>query len=235
VVSLASAFWGQHRSSVQRGNRFYREGEFEGAAEVYRSRLDAQPARAALAYNLGTALMALGSPEAEEYLRVASEAQDSAVAQRGSYNLAHLFLVRAGDAEAPEVAAQLLAIAVRSGRLALRRDPRDEEARWNVYLAQHLLDSLSREVELLEGGAEERATDRSEGGLAIPEPAQRGTPHGTEREALAGDDPGSLSAAEALALLDVVTTDVEALIRGLMWSLRPDVDPWSEPYPGGEW
>jgi hypothetical protein len=28
---------------------------------------------------------------------------------------------------------------------------------------------------------------------------------------------------------------VEMLIRGFLWSHRPDVAPWAEPYPGGNW
>jgi hypothetical protein len=234
-MGLGGASLWLHRSSLERGNHLYREGQTEGAAAIYRARLDAETGHAASAYNLGTALMTLGSPEAEGYLRTASEAADRAAAQRGHYNLARLFLARAVAAEAPELAVPLLEVAVGSGRSALRLDPLDDDARWNLMLAQHLLDSLSREVDGEEVADDDGGGDRSDGGLVIPEPAQRGTPRGAEREALAGDDPGSLNTAEALALLDVVSTDVEALIRGMLWSLRPDVDPWAQPYPGGAW
>ena len=33
----------------------------------------------------------------------------------------------------------------------------------------------------------------------------------------------------------VAGLDPEALVRGIMWSLRPNVSPWAEPYPGGDW
>ncbi len=235
AVGLGGASLWLHRSSLERGNHLYREGQADGAAEIYRARLEAEQGQAVSAYNLGTALMTLGSFEAEGYLRAASEAADRPAAQRGHYNLARLFLARAVAAEAPELAVPLLEVAVVSGRSALRLDPRDDDARWNLVLTQRLLDSLSLEIDVEAISDDDGAADRSEGGLVIPEPAQRGTPRGAEREALAGDDPGSLNTAEALALLDVVSTDVEALIRGMLWSLRPDVDPWIQPYPGGAW
>lgn len=235
AMGLGGASLWLHRASVERGNHLYHEGQADEAADIYRARLEAEPSQAASAYNLGTALMTLGSSEAEAYLRAASEAADRPAAQRGHYNLARLFLARAVAAEAPELAVPMLEVAVVNGRSALRLDPRDDDARWNLVLTQQLLDSLSQQIEVEAVPEDDGAADRSEGGLVIPEPAQRGTPRGAEREALAGDDPGSLNTAEALALLDVVSTDVEALIRGMLWSLRPDVDPWAEPYPGGAW
>lgn len=234
-VSLAASLLSLHRSSLERGNKLFRDGQLDGATDIYRARLDAQPGATPAAYNLGTALMALGSDEAEAYLREASQAYDSAAAQRGHYNLARFFLTQAGGAEAPQLAYVLLELAVGSGRAALRLDPGDSDARWNLMLAQHGLDSLSREITAEIATNDEGGANGQEGGLVIPEPARRGPPQGAEREALAGDDPGSLNAAEALALLDEVSTDVEGLIRGMLWSLRPDVDPWAEPYPGGSW
>jgi hypothetical protein len=225
----------RYRASLERGNRLYHAGRAGDATDVYRARLAAEAPEGSTAYNLGTALMTLGSAEAEEYLRLATELYDSAAMQRAYYNLGHLFLARAEEAPAPELAITQLVGAVNNGRMALRLDPRDEEARWNLAMAQYLLDSLNNQVAPDDTASSSEEADRSEGGLVIPEIARRDRPQGRELESIAGEDPGSLAPAEALELLNGIGTDVEALIRAILWSRRPDVEPWAEPYPGGSW
>jgi hypothetical protein len=232
AVAWASAT--RYRASLERGNRLYHEGRVEDATELYRARVESELPEGPVAYNLGTALLALGSPEAEEYLRLATELYDSAAMQRAYYNLGHLFLSRAEDALAPELAITQLVGAVNNGRMALRLDPGDEDARWNLAMAQHMLDALYDQVPPTDTATSEES-DRSEGGLIIPEIARRDRPQGRELEAIAGEDPGSLAPAEARELLNGIGTDVEALIRAILWSRRPDVEPWAEPYPGGSW
>ena len=92
----------------------------EDASELYRARVESEIVEGNDAYNLGTALLAMDSPEAEEYLRFATEMYDSAAIQRGQYNLGRLFLLRAGAAPGPDVALAQLEGAVTSGRVALR-------------------------------------------------------------------------------------------------------------------
>ena len=234
ALGLFGTFFRQERTSLERGNRFYHDGSIERAGEIYRARAESDLGPGVAAYNLGTALLAQGAPEAEDYLRAATEGMDSAAVQRGHYNLGQLLLTRLDDAAAVEEAIPLLTAAVVSNRAALRLDPSDGDARWNLALAQLLLDSLTTLAELAEPPREEE-TDRAEPdeGMVIPQVAQLGARRGREYEAVAGDDPGSINEAEARALLDAVGTDVEALIRGILWSLRPDVSPWEEPYPGG--
>ncbi len=234
ALGLFGTFFWQERASVERGNRFYHDGSPERAGEIYRARAESDVAPGVAAYNLGTALLAIGAPEAEDYLRIATEGMDSAAVQRAYYNLGQLLLSRLDDAAALDEAIPLLSAAVGSNRAALRLDPRDENARWNLALAQSLLDSLTTLADVAEPSSEEE-TDRAEPdeGMVIPQVAQLGARRGREYEAVAGDDPGSINEAEARALLDAVTTDAEVLIRGILWSLRPDVRPWEEPYPGG--
>jgi tetratricopeptide (TPR) repeat protein len=234
VVALALAlnYASRYRESLEHGNSLYHEGQVEDASEVYRARVESESEGEA-AYNLGTALMSLGSPEAEEYLRFATELPDSAAIQRAFYNLGTLFLTRAGEASEPALALSQLVGAVASGRAALRLAPGDENARWNLALAQILLDSLMPPAPPPE--PEEEEPEPSEGGMVIPEIARLGIPRGREFEAIAGEDPGSLNEAEARALLNGVETDVETLIRGILWSRRPQIDPYLEPYPGGGW
>jgi tetratricopeptide (TPR) repeat protein len=232
AVSWTSA--SRYRASLERGNRLYHDGRLDDAIELYRARVESELPEGPVAYNLGTALMAAGSPEAEEYLRFATELYDSAAMQRAYYNLGHIFLDRAEEAPSPEQAITQLLGAVNNGRMALRLDPRDDAARLNLAMAQYMLDSLSTEFPPSDT-ATLQESERSEGGLVIPEIARRDRPQGRELEAIAGEDPGSLSPAEARELLNGVGTDMEMLIRAILWSRRPDVQPWAEPYPGGSW
>jgi tetratricopeptide (TPR) repeat protein len=235
VLGLAGAFFGQERWSLERGNRLYREGRVREAVEVYQARAagsERPPAPAA--YNLGTALMTLGAAEAADYLRVAAEGGDSAAAQRGHYNLGYGYLAQFEDVQ-PDSALELLTAAVASNRAALRLDPADDDARWNLAFAGLMLDSLMRLTEEVVEAIEEDAPSDEEGGIVIRQVAQLGPRRGLEREATAGEDPPPMSEAEALALVRAVGPDVEMLIRGFLWSHRPDVAPWAEPYPGGNW
>ena len=52
---------------------------------------------------------------------------------------------------------------------------------------------------------------------------------------MAGEDPGPLTEAEALRLVEVISDDPEQLLWGILWSHRPDVAWWAESYPGGDW
>jgi hypothetical protein len=231
--ALAAALRGRHQGTVEWGNRLYHEGDLQVASDIYRSRVEEDLGGGA-AYNLGTSLLTVDATEAEEFLWFATDMVDSAAIQRAHYNLGLLFLARAAAAPALELALAELTSSVGSGRAALRLAPGDDNARWNLAMAQYMLDSLMNELD--PGGAEEQSEpDPDEGGLVIPELARLGRPQGREFEAPAGEDPGSLSPAEATALLRGVETDVEELVRAILWSRRPRVDPFMEPYPGGAW
>jgi hypothetical protein len=237
ALGLAGTFLLQHRETFERGNHLFRDGRVDRAEEIYRTHAESELATETAAYNLGTALLALGAPEAEEYLRIAAVGGDSAAAQRGYYNLGRDLLTRLDDAATSGSALQLLTGAVDNNRAALRLDPRDERARWNLALAQRKLDSLALLLELEDEEAPQEGVERpdDESGMILPRVARLGLPSGSEREALAGDDPGALSDADARGLIETVDRSVERLIRGFLWSHRPDVRPWEEPYPGGNW
>ena len=56
------------------------------------------------------------------------------------------------------------------------------------------------------------------------------------REAWATQDPGPLAPDEARSLLTNLNDEPDLLLRGILWSHRPDVA-WGsgQPYPGGRW
>lgn len=236
---LAGTFLWQDRSSLERGNRLYRDNQIQTAESLYRATAESRSPRPTAFYNLGTALLTLGIPESERYLQVAAAAADSAAAQRGNYNLGYRLLTRLEESGDPASWVPLLAAAVGSNRAALRLDPSDEDARWNLALAQRLFEDMTALMELEEDSVvvEELPTpEEEEGGIVIPQIAQDRTGMvESGREALAGEDPGELTEGEALDLIETIRDNPEKLLWGILWSRRPDVASWLGSYPGGRW
>jgi len=246
----------QDRQSVERANRLYREGDPTVAAGVYEQALERRD-RGSTAYNLGTALLTLDPDSSELYLRRAAEAEDHSTAQRGLYNLGYRYLVAAE--RAPDLESTVLGLtgAIESYRGALRMDPTDQSARWNLALAVRRLESMIRpgeETEQESGGESEDEVAMNDPSLARsdnaeaesgpepedPQPAdntgERQGPREGAREAWAAQDPGPLSDAQVRALLSDVQDPAEALMIGILWAHRPDIAWWTgEEYPGGAW
>lgn len=242
------------RGSLERGNRLFRSGDPAAAAAIYdRSTRAGTDGR--ILYNLGTALLAVDLDSAGMVLRSATESDDRVTAQKSFYNLGYRLLI-AADLN-PDSTAAVLSRAIASNREALHLDPSDQDARWNLALAQRRLDMLKPpgdEVGQESGDANDDELTMKEASLArsdkppeqqadVPDdpkpsdsPGERRGPQEGARETWATQDPGPMTRAQALALLESVRDDPEALIRGIMWSRRPDVAWWSgQLSPGGRW
>jgi hypothetical protein len=147
--------------------------------------------------------------------------------------------------------------AVDNGRMALRLDPTDEDARWNLALAQRALDAMQppgsnrgressgeSDDEVPQNDAAMARSETAEGESGeepeAPEEAdgtgpRQGAQEGA-REAWAAQDPGPMTATDAVTLLGTVMDDPETMVRGLLWAHRPDVAWWAgQAYPGGRW
>jgi Ca-activated chloride channel homolog len=121
---------------VERGNRMYREGRFEEAAESYQRALESAPARADVRYNLGTALLALGRwEEAQAHLQAALDGVDPELRRRAFYNLGNRFLLDGRAEHELRRQGALLDAAIEAYRRALRMAPDDPAAKWNLELA----------------------------------------------------------------------------------------------------
>ena len=237
---IALLLW-MDRGSLEYGNRLYRSGRDEQAADLYRARTEARFTGPEALYNLGTVLLRPeAGAEAEEYLRLATETGDSAAVQRGHYNLGIHLLFQLEASSEPDSWVPLLGAAITSNRRALRLDPGHEDARWNLAFSQLIFDEMTR-VEApgeVSESAEEESPSGADEGLVIPEPGQgdgRPPPMEGNREALAGEDPGPLTEDEAMGLLEFVQDDPVQLLWGIFWAHRPDVPWWEEGYPGGNW
>lgn len=250
LLVAAGGAWLLHRGTVEHANRRYHEGEIEEARDRY---LQSAGDDAAASYNAGTAQLLLQPDSAAALLEAALATGDSALLRDAVYNLGifHLSQIRVGLEM--DSALALVQSAIDDNRRALRIDPRYEEARHNLALAQVMMDSLSQQF--LEARNEEQpgkdetlidqdALARSDGdGRSGIEP-ENPRPNDNQgnrlaasqgaREAYARQDPGPLSEATARSMLTRVDHNPEKLIRGLIWANRPEVEWWnSEPYPGG--
>lgn len=247
----------QHSRSIEHGNRLYHEGDSEGAAYVYEPAVE-RGSQGAL-YNLGTALLDLDFDSADAVLSDAIEAGDPETAQSSFYNLGYALLVTGQIPRpiTPDSAASILQRAVDNGRMALRMDPTDDDARWNLALAQRALDAMQPpgsnrgressgesddEIPMNDPSMARSETAEAESG-AEPEDARESDNTGPRqgplegaREAWAAQDPGPMTQSEATNLLMTVSDETEALVRGLLWAHRPDVAWWAgQAYPGGAW
>jgi hypothetical protein len=242
LAAVALVLW-RAAGTLELGNGLHRVGAFEAAASVYRAELEDDHPEQLVQYNLGTALLMADSDEAERYLTLAAQGPDRALAQKAHYNVGYR-LLRATDDSADQVATvALLLAAIRSNRTALRLDPDDADARWNLAVAQ-------RRYEALPNISEEGPAERSEGEVSSPPEddvgmggstgvgagaddegsppddalSSEGGGAGASEAPLGTEDPGPLSEGEARRLLEEIVDDPARAVQGILWSERPDAN-----------
>ena len=134
--------YANERQSVEHANRLHRSGDLPKAAAVYQSRIDLDSLRLDLRYNLGTSLLELGSAGAEEELALGVESNDDEVTKLALYNLGVSRLLRAVSAEHVDSMRVHARASVQANRNTLRLSPDQADAKWNLSMAQRLLDSI---------------------------------------------------------------------------------------------
>ena len=141
----------------ERGNRLYRAGDYAGAAAAYEKAVKGGEDSPELHYNYATTLLRLGRyADAEQHFKAALKNVEPDLRERTLYNLGNRFLYQArsqpasggaapgpatasgnaatGAAVAPDQRA-LLDAAIKAYQEALRIDPKDGFAKWNLELA----------------------------------------------------------------------------------------------------
>jgi Ca-activated chloride channel homolog len=182
---------------VAEGNRRYAAGDYAGAAEAYAEALARGDTSAVLRYNLGTALLQLGRyDEALPHLEAAArEGSPPPVRARGHYNGggADLEPAFAGSVTDGAERRTRLRRAVRHYRDALRLDPGDDDARWNLELAQRLLTDDERPARDTGGGGDEDDGDEADADDRTPpvdtrQPSQAPAPEQGDRRVTSSEE-----------------------------------------------
>jgi tetratricopeptide (TPR) repeat protein len=166
---------------LAQGNRLYRSGQFRLAAQVYQKRYDAGDTTSALRYDLGTALLRLGRwDDARPHLETAAESRVAALRQRAQYNAGNADLEPVFEKKVtdPGQRRERLERAIRRYKEALLITPGDGDAKWNLELAERL---LQREPPKQGGGGGGQQQNPSSGGggggqQASPSPAPNPNP-----------------------------------------------------------
>lgn len=129
------------RGSLERANRLHRSGLWERAGELYRARTQrADDPR--LRYNLGTTLTATRSEGAEAELARAATTGDVDIRSRATYNSGFLSLDRAMGTQLSDSVRIHASASAEANRNALRLQPENDDAKWNLAMALRMLDSI---------------------------------------------------------------------------------------------
>ena len=216
--------WAAERSSVERANRLHRDGALSAAATIYQEHVFAEATEPALRYNLGTSLLGLGSFSAQFELQAGRESPLADVRARAFYNVGLWGLRRALEASERDSTRVYAAAAVDANRSALRVRPNHSGSRWNLAMAQRLLDSIDAAErtggrEMADGAVEADAVVRSENMTNVEEQAELPdeAPTEGEDETLAEmNEEAPLSAAEAEEILGRSHLDATLIVQKLL-------------------
>jgi tetratricopeptide (TPR) repeat protein len=193
---------------LERGNRLYRAGRYQEAAAAYREALRADGKSAVLRYNLGTALLQLGQlDEAEREFQLALASVEPSLRQRTLFNLGnrHLLEGRRGS----ENQERRLEAAIAAYRRALRIDPDDAAAKWNLELALRERERQQQQRPQQSEQEESEAEPQKSGGGG----SSQQQPSGEQGETGEARQERPMSQAEAERILSAAEQDERDLAR----------------------
>jgi tetratricopeptide (TPR) repeat protein len=177
--------------------RAFEAGRYDQAAAEYRRALERRPESARLHYNLGTALLRAGRyGEALQHLARAAVSGEPDIAQPARYNQGNAELEPRFRADASPERDAGLRRAIEHYRGALRLDPADADAKWNLELAQRLL-----------------APPQGGGGGQDDDSAGGGGGGGGDQDARAAPDPAPAPGAGAGAQPRMSQAEAEQLLQ----------------------
>jgi len=222
LVGLGAS-WTAERQSAQRANRLHRRGILPEAATIYMDRVEEDADDAGLRYNLGTTLMRVGSPDAALELAAGTESEDGDLRVRSLYNLGLWNLVQAMEAGAPDSALAYTLASVEAGKEALRLSPGRADARWNLAMAQRMLDSIASSdgrsgTETVQGSADTDELVRTDDARDLQDesPVGDGPQDGDDETPARSDDLAPLTLVEADDILGSGHLDASPMIRKLL-------------------
>jgi hypothetical protein len=200
----------------------HRSGALSEAVAVYRDRTSVDSMSPVLRYNLGTALLGLEGAETGRELSRATTSPEPDVRASAFYNLGLWSLSRAIVTDGDSARAHAAASAAAS-RSALRIRADDPDAKWNLAMAQRLLDSIDAAerragMEASDGAQTTDAVVTSENMDSAQEEEVSGDiPTEGEDEALAdAGEETPLSLAEAIEILGVTHRDATLIVEKML-------------------
>jgi Ca-activated chloride channel homolog len=213
VLLLALIGWGI--GALERGNRYYRAGRYAEAVREYEVALRERVSSPELHYNLGTALLQLGRfQEAQQHLQRALLAADASLRQRAYFNDGYRTLIpgRRGGGDAN----QQLDAAIESYKHALRLDPRDQDAKWNLELAlrqkeQQKQSGQSSQNQEQQQGSQDEEQSQARGGGAGSTQSQSSAGRGGQQGSRTQQRP--MSREQADRILSAIEQDERDLTR----------------------
>ena len=118
------------RNYLRRGNRFYKDSTYVDAEINYRKALDANPNSTMAMYNLGNALIYQNKPQEalEQYAAVANIEKDKENLATDLHNVGVIWHTQKDYQKA-----------IAAYKEALRKNPHDDETRYNLALAMKML------------------------------------------------------------------------------------------------
>ena len=130
LFTVTSAFAQQERSAIQRGNRAFERGNFIEAETEFREALLRNQKSPSARFNLGNALFMQQKFDRarEQFEIVAIAEEDEMMRARAFHNIGNTFAYEHNFAQA-----------IDAYRRALKLNPRDEDTRYNLALANALL------------------------------------------------------------------------------------------------
>jgi Ca-activated chloride channel family protein len=212
ILLLVLLGWGI--GALERGNRHYRAGRYAEAVREYEAALRDNVNTPELHYNLGTALLQLGRfQDAQQHLQRALLAPDPGLRQRTYFNEGYRTLIpgRRGGSDAD----QQLDAAIESYKHALRLDPRDQDAKWNLELALRKKEEQQQSPQASQsqqqGGSQEDEQNPARGGGAGSSPAQSSAGQGRSQGSRMQQRP--MSREQADRILSAIEQDERDLTR----------------------
>jgi hypothetical protein len=222
AAGIGTTVWAD-RTSEARANRLHRSDAVDEAAAIYAERVADDPEATRLRYNYGTTLLRQGADGAFEELLAATVTENERQRVHAFYNMALWSLVEALVTQAgTDSILYHAANAVEANKAALRIDPEHENARWNLALAQRVLETAAPEQGLMDPGSIS-GPDNIGDPVVTPAPMELADREGLEdvpvvgeSETLAGDDLQPLSPAEAVQILGTSHLDPSRIMSKML-------------------
>lgn len=141
------------RNYLRRGNRFYKDSTYVDAEINYRKALDANPNSTMAMYNLGNALIYQNKPQEalEQYAAVANIEKDKENLAKDLHNVGVIWHTQKDYQKA-----------IAAYKEALRKNPHDDETRYNLALAMKMLKDGQQQNQNQEQNQQEQQQQQNE-------------------------------------------------------------------------